>query len=136
MLFAHVQTQSKTLRRRDDRGTPAGSISTTAGRGGLRYGNCGVTVVAVGTGNGKPSIGNLPLTRSCAWQFATQVVAGGATSTASSPITIPIRPPLATRHVERPPNWLSRAATCGLSLPTNFAEKPLAKLMRGLTGTG
>ena len=47
----------------------------------------------------------LPRTWFWAWQSWVQVVAGGATSTASSPITPPMRPPHATSQTETPPQW-------------------------------
>src|SRR6185436_1824673 len=66
-------------------------------------GNRGLSRLASGTGNGNPSLTERPRTRFCAWQFEVQLVAGGATSVASSPNTAPIRPPLATRHTDTPP---------------------------------
>src|SRR6266481_2364377 len=78
--------------------------------------------------------------------------ADGATSVASSPITWPIRPPLATLHCETPPQWFTvpgwnglgmsftqsramRVAAWGLSRPTNWLERSLAKLTRAVTVT-
>jgi len=66
-------------------------------------GNRGWSRLSAGTGNGLPSTTAPPRTWFCAWQFWVQLVAGGATSVASSPVTQPIRPPLATLHCEMPP---------------------------------
>ena len=68
---------------------------------------------------------------------------GLATSTASSPDTNPIRPPLATSQTDTPPqwrtlgvtgvavlqsDWATRWATWALSRATNDGEMPLAML--------
>jgi hypothetical protein len=71
-----------------------------------------------------------------------QVVAGGATSVASSPNTPPMRPPDATSQTDTPPQWSTvwtppggaargrltqpwrtRVATCGLSRPTKLRAR-------------
>ena len=59
--------------------------------------------MGTGAGAGLPSTTAPPRTRFCAWQCVMQVVAGGATSVASSPVTQPMRPPLGTFHCEMPP---------------------------------
>ena len=68
-----------------------------------RYGVRGLSRLLAGTGKGAPRLTARPLTRFCAWQFCVQLVAGGATSVASSPITCPMRPPLETRQTDTPP---------------------------------
>jgi len=84
--------------------------------------------------------------------LAVQGFAAGAISVESSPITWPMRPPLATFHCETPPQWLTvpgwngfgmlfaqstatRSATCGLSRPTKFGDRSLAKFTRAVTVT-
>ena len=77
-------------------------------------------------------------------------VGGLATSVASSPVTNPIRPPLATSQTVTPPQWrtlgvtgtavlqsacTTRLATCALSRATNLLEKSLPMLTRVLTCT-
>ena len=69
----------------------------------------GVSRLPAGTGNVKPSTARRPRTWFCAWQSSTQSVGGFATSTASSPVTKPIRPPLATSQSD----WLPQCSTLG-----------------------
>src|SRR6478735_5162649 len=110
-----------------------GAVSGPSGRAETR----GVRREPAGTGNGKPRLASRPLTWFCAWQWEVQFVGGLATSVASSPVTKPIRPPLATSQTETPPQWralgvsgvavlqsawVTRVATCALSRATNFGE--------------
>src|SRR5258706_482317 len=114
--------------------------------------NRGFSRTASGTGNGNPTTTARPVTWFCAVQPAVPIFAAGAISAAPSPITWPIRPPLATLHCETPPQWLTdpgwkgfgmlleqsvtiRVAACGLSRPTNLAERSLAKVTRAVTVT-
>src|SRR5467141_2670122 len=132
----------------DSRGTAARAAygSTNPGK------NRGFNRTASGTGNGNPTTTARPCTWFCAVQLAVHNFAAGAISVASSPITWPIRPPLATLHCETPPQWLRdpgwngfgmllaqsvtiRVAVCGLSRPTNLFEKSLAKLTLAVTVT-
>src|ERR1700742_3735244 len=71
-----------------------------------------------------------------AWQCEVHATAGGATSTASSPKTPPIRPPLETRHVDEPPDCATFTADCGLSRPTKADVRSVAKFTRSAMGTG
>jgi hypothetical protein len=91
-----------------------------------------------------------PRTWFWAWQSLTQFVGGLATSVASSPVTKPIRPPLATSQTDMAPQWATlgvrgsavlqsgcgtRVATWALSRTTNFGERSLPMLTRGVTAT-
>jgi hypothetical protein len=59
--------------------------------------------------------------------LAVQILAAGAISVASSPITWPIRPPLATLHCETPPQWFTDPGWNGLG--TSFAQ-PVARAIQ------
>ena len=62
--------------------------------------NRGFKRTASGARNGNPTTTAFPWTRSWVVQFDVQTVALGAISIESSPITWPLRPPLATLHCD------------------------------------
>ena len=104
----------------------------------------GVSRLSSGTGKGKPST-TAGHGRGSGLQSCTQSVAAGETSTASSPITWPIRPPLATLHIDTRRNGCRTvplqpgcepAGHRALSRPTKRLEESLPKLHPGGTATG
>src|SRR3954471_10509258 len=136
-------------------GTPQGPLpGGRRGPGGAPHGargaDLGTRRLPAGTGKGCPRLARRPRTWFCAWQLVTQLVGGFATSVASSPVTKPIRPPLATSQIDTPPQCrtlgvsgvlvlqpgcTTRVATWALSRATNRDDRSLAMFTRAATWT-
>ena len=144
---AYSDDDIRRVHRQPVNGGVSGAVSPSLEERGARR-------LPAATGNGNPRTARRPWIWFSTGQFVTHAVGGFATSVASAPVTMPMRPPLATSQIDMPPQWSfvslrpsvlvksgpqlacgMRVATCALSRTTNLAERPLPMFTRGVTRT-